>query len=398
MINKQELRVAAVLAAIFALRMLGLCMLLPIFAIEALAYTAATPQLIGIAVGGYGLAQALLQLPFGWLSDRFGRKTLIVLGLAIIMFGSLIGAMATSIYGLIIGRILQGCGSIGSVVLVTLTENVREQVRASAMAILGATIGLSFAIALVLGPWVNQGVGLPGVFAVIACLALLCIVLVFVLPKSAPMSRVRTVEPTKLRLKGLKLPLAEVNFGVFVIHANLAALFLILPGILQQHGIIAEKVWQFYAIAICSAMLVAWRLIAVGERTQKLPKLQSIAILCLLLAEVILYTLHGWLYIAGSLLVFFSAFCVLEASLPALVTKHATAEKRGAAMGLYSCLQFLGIFVGGVVGGWLQSLAGATAVISFCIGLVLSWLIFNMLSMKSQRGSLGAKSSLYSEG
>lgn len=388
MINKQEIRVTAVLAAIFALRMLGLCMLLPIFAIEAIDYTAANPQLIGLAVGGYGLAQALLQLPFGWLSDRFGRKPLIVLGLGMIVFGSLIGAMATNIYGLIIGRILQGCGSIGSVVLVTLTEHVREQVRASAMAILGATIGLSFAVALVLGPWVNQSVGLSGVFIVIACLASLCVGLVISLPATQVTKRNAA---TNLKPKRFSLALTEANVGVFVLHANLAALFLIVPGILQQNGIVAQRVWQFYAIAICTAMLVAWRLIVVGERTQKMTKLQSIAILCLLFAEVLLYTLHGWLYIAGSMLIFFSAFCVLEASLPALVAKHATAENRGAAMGLYSCLQFLGVFVGGVVGGWLHSRVGATAVVGFCILLVLSWLILNMLSLKSYRDSPGAK-------
>lgn len=384
MISRQELRIVAVLAGIFSLRMLGLCMLLPIFAVEALQYTSANAQLIGIAVGIYGLSQAVLQMPLGILSDRYGRKPIILFGLVLIMLGSLIAARASTIYGLIIGRSLQGCGAIGSVVLATMTDHIRAQVRTSAMAILGASIGLSFALAFVIGPWLNQLLGLGGVFAVIAVLAAICSLLVFTLPKSEVQIRQRMPLLTSLK-QSFSASVLTMNFGVFVLHAGLAALFLVIPILLQQAGIIAAKLWQFYLVAIFVAMLVAWRLIKIGERQQNIEHLQVVAIFGLLFAEGLLYTVSGWLGIAVSLILFFSAFCFLEASLPALVAKHAAAENRGAALGMYAGLQFLGVFVGGVVGGWLQGLFGVYAVLTFCISLVFSWLL---LVAWSTRGSL----------
>lgn len=381
MINKQEIRVVAVLSGIFALRMLGLCLLLPVFALEAMHYKGATAELIGIAVGSYGLAQAILQIPFGWISDKYGRKPLIVVGLSFIMLGSLIGMRASSIYGLIIGRVLQGCGSIGSVVLATLTENVRSEVRARAMAILGATIGLSFALAIVLGPWLNAMVGLSGVFAVIASLAGLCSLLVFALKPVTPAQDIQTISLKTLKAS-FSLKLAEINIGIFVLHANLASLFLILPSRLQDAGIVGNKVWQFYLWSILAAMLVAWRVLAIGERQQNLPKLQSMAIFCLLFAEVLLYTVNGWFGIASSVVLFFSAFCVLEASLPALVAKYAS-KHRGVLMGLYSCLQFLGVFVGGVIGGWLHGRINTLAVLYFCITILAGWLLINIFAQKT---------------
>lgn len=351
-------------------------MLLPIFSVEALQYAYANPQLIGLAVGIYGLAQAVLQVPFGMLSDRFGRKPIIVIGLGMIISGSLIAALATSIYGLILGRLLQGCGSIGSVVMATMVDNVRAQVRTSAMAILGASIGLSFALALVLGPWLNQSLGLAGVFAIIAILAVICSMLVFTIPNK---TGARIIGPKTNWLTNLRQTftpqLFAVNFGVFVLHASLAALFLVVPLLLQQAGVVAAKLWQFYLSAIFVAMLVAWRFIKLAERKQGIEQLQVVAILSLLFAEGLLYTVTGWLGIAGSLIIFFSAFCILEASLPALVSKYAAANNIGTALGVYSCLQFLGVFVGGVAGGWIQSLFGTFAVVAFCMFLIFSWLL-----------------------
>ncbi len=375
-------------------------MLLPIFAVEALQYAHATPQLIGVAVGVYGLAQAGLQIPFGWLSDRYGRKPLILVGLGMIMLGSLIGWFATSIYGLICGRLLQGCGSIGSVVLATLSDHVDEKARSSAMAILGATIGVSFALALVLGPWLNQNLGFSGVFAVIAVLAGICSMLVAIVPGKleaagdaeggASPSRAGTstmgtpaaAGPAASIYSALNGQLRVLNCGIFVLHASLAALFLVIPILLQQAGVVANKLWQFYLLAIFAAMLVAWRVIKRGERAQNIDQVQILAIVGLLLAEVLLYTVNSWYGLLGSLILFFSAFCVLEASLPALVSKYATANNRGTAMGVYSCLQFLGVFVGGVVGGWLHSHFGTLAVLGFCVLLGAGWLVMNLSSLR----------------
>lgn len=390
-IKKQEKHLVAVLSTIFSLRMLGLCMLLPIFALEATNFKSANPQLIGLAIGIYGLAQAGLQIPFGWLSDRLGRKPIIILGLALVMLGSFIGMMATSIYGLIIGRILQGCGAIGSVVLATLTENIREQVRTQAMAILGAMIGLAFAFAIVLGPWLNQYIGLNGLFGIIGLLSLICISLVVYLPVQGHLPL-----PHNLTSKSINMQLIEINFGVFILHANLAALFLILPFILRSSGIIENKVWQLYLVVILCAMLVAYYYIS-KIQTKKNIKAPRFAILCLLLSEILLYTIHNWLGISAIMMVFFTGFCILEASLPALVAKHANANNRGAAMGWYSCLQFLGVFIGGGIGGWIHARLGISAVLSFCVILIVTWLLLNMLPRRT-KFNLGSDASLVSDG
>lgn len=383
MINRKELRIVAVLAGIFALRMLGLCMLLPIFAIEALQYTHATAPLIGLAIGIYGLAQALLQIPFGILSDKYGRKPLILVGLGFIALGSLIAAVSTSIYGLILGRILQGCGAMGSVVIALLADQVREQARTSAMAILGASIGLSFALALILGPWLNQWLGLSGIFAVIFALAVIGGMLLMTVPKSLnswqsqPQPNVASFKHGVFGMLN-NIQLVNLNLGVFVLHASLAAIFLILPGMLLSSGINAASVWQLYLVTLIAAMLAAWRLIGSSEKRENTEYLQALAILGLLIAEGLLYISDSWLGIAGSLIIFFTAFCVLEASLPMLVSKYAPAENRGAALGVYSCLQFLGMFVGGVIGGWLHGSFGAFTVLGFCILLATCWLFLSI--------------------
>lgn len=383
MINKQEIRIVAVLSGIFALRMLGLSMLLPIFAIAASQYAYATPQLIGVAVGVYGLAQAVLQIPFGILSDKFGRKPLILIGLGFIMLGSLMSAWSTTIYGLVIGRLLQGCGSIGSVVIATLTDNVRSEVRASAMAILGASIGMSFALALVAGPWLYQLISLSGIFSVIFVLTLICGLLVTTIPNGTNFSVVKRKNSLLSDLQqALSGRLFAVHFGVFALHASLAATFLILPMLLQQSGIAAGKLWQLYLVVIFVAMLVAWRLIHVSETRKNIENLQLLAILGLLFAEGLLYIVSSWLGLSGVLFLFFSAFCILEASLPALVSKYASVNNRGAALGLYSCLQFLGVFIGGTVGGWIHGNIGVLGVLGFCVLLLTGWLLLTISNSK----------------
>jgi MFS family permease len=379
--TRQELRIVAVLAGIFALRMLGLCLLLPVFAVEALKYSAATPQLIGWAVGIYGLAQAILQVPFGMLSDRFGRKPLIWLGLGLIVLGSVIASASTSIYGLILGRVLQGCGAIGSVVLALLADQVRAEVRTMAMAILGISIGAAFALAFALGPWLNQLVGMPGIFLAIGGLALIGAGLLLTIPNTAVVSIPRNSASFKLSMLGLvkNRQLLNLNFGVFILHASLAAVFLVLPGMLQNVGIASNKWGLLYSAVLMLAMLLVWRLIKFNERRPASSvQLQLGAIIGLLLAELLFGICQQWWSIAATLVIFFTSFCWLEASLPTLVSKHATVTQRGAALGTYSCLQFLGMFVGGVVGGKLHSMAGALATLAFCMVLAACWLIIGL--------------------
>ena len=366
--------------------MFGLCMLLPIFSIEALKYAHASAPLIGWAIGIYGLAQAVLQIPFGILSDKYGRKLLILVGLIFIALGSLIAAASTSIYGLILGRILQGCGAMGSVVIALLADQVREQRRTSAMAILGASIGLSFALAFILGPLLNQLLGLSGIFIVIFVMAIVASLLLIAIPSNKtnhnllPKSNLKliTVLYDFMRIFN-NIHLVNLNFGVFVLHSILASIFLILPNMLLLSGINAASVWRLYCVALVVAMLVAWRLIGGGARGQhNTDNLHVIAILGLLVAEGLLYTVSNWLGITMILVIFFTAFCILEASLPMLVSKYAPVENRGAALGMYSCLQFLGMFVGGVIGGWLHGNIGVFAVLSLCVALSTCWLLLSI--------------------
>ena len=352
-------------------------MLLPIFATEALQYSHATEFLIGLAVGIYGLTQSLLQIPFGMLSDRYGRKPLIFIGLGFIVLGSVVAALATSIYGLILGRVLQGCGAVGSVVIALLADQVREQVRTSAMAILGASIGLVFALALVLGPLLNQWVGLPGIFVVIAMLAIIGALLLVTVPQTVREKPQPSMTSFKASFKSMfgNRQLKNLNIGTFALHASLAAIFLVLPGLVLEAGVLAADLWKIYLVSLVVAMLVAWRLISYSEKQHKNNNLLSLAILGLLIAEGLLYIVYGLLGITGCLIIFFTAFCILEASLPTLVSKYAPTSNRGAALGMYACLQFFGMFVGGVSGGWLHGHFGVGAVLGFCILMSLGWLL-----------------------
>jgi predicted MFS family arabinose efflux permease len=381
-LTTQELRVVAALASIFSLRMLGLCMLLPVFAIEANNFPYASEQLIGLAIGVYGLAQALLQLPFGILSDKYGRKPVLLFGLALLLLGSLISARATTIYGLIFGRLLQGSGAIGSVIIATLLDHTREEARSLSMAILGISIGLAFVVAMVLGPWLTQVVGLAGIFWLTACLALGGIaLLILAIPKTVAWQPSLNMASLRQSLGVLckDSRLFSLNLGVFVLHASLAALFLVLPLLIRQTGFATDKLWRLYLVTLSIALLFSLKLITQAEYRKRSDFLQIMAIGGLLVAEIMLSVFNNMAGIGLSLIVFFTAFCVLEASLPSLVSKFAPANNRGVAMGMYSSLQFLGIFFGGSVGGWLHGQFGVAAVLGFCLMLATIWFSVSLM-------------------
>lgn len=359
--NRKELSTVISLASIFALRMLGLFMILPVFAVHAQGFSGANNQLIGIAIGAYGLSQALLQIPFGFLSDQIGRKPVMIIGLIILALGSFVAAKATSIEQVIIGRLMQGSGAIGCVVMATLADHTRDIVRTKAMAILGAAIGGSFFIAMMSGPLLQQWAGITGIFWLNAILSLLGILLVwFCIPKNNDI-RVSQSVPSLYQLN-------TCHLGIFCLHASLAALFLQVPVLLYQHGLPSTQLPWLYLSVLAVALVIARKLRL------------HLAIFMLLISELILLIAGSYLAMTiFSLVIFFAAFCMLEITLPTIVAKSASLARRGMVMGVYSSLQFFGIFVGGLVGGWLQYHWGSAAILVFCMSLSAVWLAVLLL-------------------
>lgn len=374
-----ERRAAASLAAVYTVRMLGLFLILPVFSVYAIELEGATPFLVGIAIGIYGLTQGLLQIPLGMLSDRIGRKPVIVGGLLLFVFGSLVAAASDSLAGIIAGRALQGMGAIAAAVLALAADLTREEVRARIMAAIGASIALSFAAALVLGPVLNRMIGVPGIFSVTAVLGVLAILVVlFAMPQpAATLHRDVGVVPTLLTDMLRDRELLRLNFGIFTLHFALAANFVVLP-VLFSHELAFEAAahWKLYLPVIVGSFAVAIPLIVLGEKRRKVRELLvgGVALLCL---TQILYlgAQHVLLYTAAVVLLFFIASNILEAVLPSLVAKLAPPERKGTAMGVYSTAQFLGIFAGGAMGGWIWQSFGISGIFVLTGALVVLWLL-----------------------
>lgn len=371
-----ELRSSFTLAGVFGLRMLGLFIILPVFALYAETLPGGRDHtLVGIALGAYGLTQAVLQIPFGWLSDRWGRKPTIYLGLLLFALGSVVAASATSIGWVIAGRVLQGAGAISAAVIALASDLTRDEVRTKAMAIIGITIGVTFALSMVLGPVLGRWIGVPGIFALTGVLALGAIAVVrFRVPDPVA---VVGIAPDRPRFADvLRDPqLARLNVGIFVLHAVLMALFVVVPFALRGAGLAGNEHWKVYLPVMLGAFVLMAPVMAMSERRGKQKPVFVGAVALLVIAEVILATMGASVVaIAGALLVFFTAFNLLEASLPSLISRIAPAEAKGTAVGVYSSIQFLGTFVGAATGGWLSQHHGAPAVFGFCGTLTLVWL------------------------
>ena len=374
-----ERRASASLASIFALRMLGLFLVLPVFAIEARKYPGGDdPALLGLAMGIYGLTQGLLQLPLGLASDRFGRKRVIVLGLLVFALGSFWAAAASDLNGLLIGRSLQGAGAVSAAVTALLADLTRDEVRTKAMALVGASIGLMFAVSLVLAPALAARVGLPGLFVLTGVLALLGVAVVLwatpappAQPLDAPRGRLREV----LAHAGLM----RLNLGVFVLHAVQLAMWVAVPALLVQAGLPKEAHWQVYLPAVLGSFVLLGGMFAM-ERRGRLKLVFLAAILLIALVELGLLVLSSgtprlW-PLAALLFAFFCGFNILEASQPSLVSRLAPASGRGAAMGVYNTLQSLGFFVGGWAGGSLVKGWGSPVLFLCCtVAMLLWWLL-----------------------
>ena len=377
--DKYEVRAVSSLAAVFSVRLLGLFMIYPVFAAYANELSGATPYKIGLALGIYGLSQAILQIPFGVLSDRIGRKVLIFAGLALFGIGSAVAAVSASIDGVIIGRALQGTGAVGSVILALVADLTSEENRTKAMAIVGVTIGLSFMVALVAGPIVASFAGVQGIFWLMVLLALLGIAITqFVVPEPRSLHVHRDAEAVPAMLAAVlkDKELLRLDFGTLVQNAMLTASFLVVPGLLHQAlGVTSHDQWLVYLPVLIASLLVAVPAIIVAEKYRLMKTVFAGAVAALAASQIALvFGGHNLYALLLALTVFFAGFNIMSATLPSLITKTAPLDARGTASGVYSSAQFLGIFLGGVIGGWAHQRTGDTGVFVLTTVLALLWL------------------------
>jgi MFS family permease len=375
-----ERRAVFSLASIYALRMMGLFMILPVFSLYAHTLEGYTPALIGLAIGIYGLTQAVLQIPFGMASDRFGRKPVIIFGLMIFAIGSVVAASADTMSGVILGRALQGAGAIAAAVMALVADLTREEKRLGAMALIGISIGLAFAVSLVAGPIFNSLIGVDGIFWLTAVLALVAIaVLYLVVPNPVRSSLHRDTQTVPAQLKNvIRDPqLLRLDFGIMALHSMLTATFVVLPLALRDYaGLATDHHWYVYLPVMVFAMLLMVPFIIIAEKKRRMKTVFTASVLALGVGEVIF--MLGYESVTGivlGLFIFFTAFNVLEASLPSLVAKMVSPDNKGTAMGVYSSSQFLGAFFGGVLGGWLYGAVGFEAVFGLCAGVAVVWFL-----------------------
>ena len=376
------------LALVYALRMLGLFMILPVFSLHAHEYTGATPVLIGLAIGIYGLTQGLFQLPFGFLSDRVGRKTVIIFGLLIFGAGSMLAAEAESITQVIAGRALQGLGAIAAAVMALAADLTREEVRLRIMAVIGMSIGASFMLSMIIGPIIAAGFGLRMLFWITAGLALLGILVVaFVTPKPPRQSFHRDAQVSLRdigRVAG-DIELLKLGFGVFVLHLVLAATFVVFPLLLQQNLQVDEALhWRTYLPVFVLSIFLLVPMIIVAEKYRKARLVFGLAVFMLALAEFGLAWSETYVAVFVMLVLFFGAFNFLEAIMPASVSRIAPADMKGTAMGLFSSAQFIGAFAGGLLGGYLLGAADYATTFLWLTGILAIWLLV-ALTMKTPK-------------
>jgi predicted MFS family arabinose efflux permease len=359
--------------------MLGLFLILPVFALYAEGLPEVTPLLVGIAIGAYGLTQALLQIPFGMLSDRIGRKPVLIGGLLIFALGSAVAAGADTIYGIILGRALQGSGAIAAVIMALAADLSREQLRLRMMAFIGISIGVAFAVAMVMGPVLNHWIGVAGIFWLTALLALVGVaIVIFVVPTPAESHLHRDAEAVPGQFgKVVREPeLLRLDFGILTLHMSLTAMFLAYPLALRDLGIDSGHHWMVYLPVMLLSMFAMVPFVIIAESRRRMRPVFLGAVAALGAAALLLFefdtTLGGLLI---GLFVFFTAFNLLEATLPSLVAKVAPGQYKGTAMGVYSSSQFIGAFLGGALGGWIHTRYGIDGTFLFCAAMAGLWLL-----------------------
>lgn len=379
-ISSTEVRATYSLSLVFAFRMLGMFMVLPVMAIYGQSLQGATPILIGLAVGAYGYTQAILQIPLGIVSDRIGRLPVILIGLLLFLLGSVVAAMSDTIWGVLIGRILQGTGAISAAVMALLSDLTREQHRTKAMAFIGMSIGASFAFAMILGPILANQFGLAGLFWFIAIMAAIgFLLMVFVVPKPNKQQLRRDAGVAKADfIPTLKdMDLFRLDFSIAAVHMVMMANFMALPVVLvSQAGLPKEQHWWVYLVAFIGSAFGMIPMIIYGEKKRKLRKVLFSCVAILLFCSLF-FLIHFsalWALVLGTL-VFFVAFNTIEAILPSMVSKVAKAGAKGTAMGIFSTSQFLGAGIGASLSGVLIKLGGLPAVFIGSSIICVIWLI-----------------------
>jgi MFS family permease len=378
--TSQELRASFGLAGIFGLRMLGMFIILPVFALYAANLPGGSSHtMVGIALGAFGLTQACLQVPFGWLSDRWGRKRTIYLGLLIFALGSFVAALAHDVQMVILGRIIQGAGAISAAIIALAADLTRDEQRTKAMAVIGMTIGVTFALSMAAGPLLDRIMGVPGIFALTGFLALAALLVVRVIvPEPGPAAaHITAAQPASLQFVLRDRQLMRLNYGIFALHGILMALFVVLPFALQER-LPAGSHWRVYLPVMLGAIVLMLPPMVLAERRglQKPVFLGAVGVLIGALA-LLMFSDRGLPVIVIGLLLFFTAFNLLEATLPSMISKRAPAGAKGTAIGVFSSLQFVGAFAGAATGGWLSQHYGAMAVFGFCGTLAIGWLLLS---------------------
>lgn len=376
----EEKRAGIGLASIYGLRMLGLFIILPVFALYAEHLPGGESHLLmGIALGAYGLTQAILQIPAGWMSDRYGRKPVIYASLILFALGSFVAASADNIYLVILGRVVQGAGALNAAVMALTADLTREEHRTKAMAMIGITIGITFSISMVLSPLLDSVIGVPGIFALTGVLALLAMgVVKWVIPDPA-ITRFHSDTEASWGHFGEVLrnrELLRLDFGIFSLHAILMSVFMQVPFVLQRNGLAVAQHWYVYLPVMLVAFFLMVPPIIIAEKKAKMKQVFMLAVAVALAGQgLLMYAQDSLWGVATALLIFFTAFNVLEATLPSMISKIAPLAAKGTAMGVYSSVQFLGAFFGAAAGGALMQYVGGDAVFVFAIVLLLLWLV-----------------------
>ena len=385
--NSIERIVALKVSLVMATRMLGLFMLFPVISVYATnEYQNTTPFLIGLTIGIYGLTQAFFQIPFGYLSDRFGRKPLLYIGLCLFFLGSILAAISTDIIYVIAGRALQGGGAISAVLMALLADSVSEENRSKANAFVGFQIGLAFMLSLLIGPTIASMTGLSGIFWSIALLSVISMSIVASLPHTKPINyyRLSTQEFKKI----LNPRLLRLDFSIFTLHLMLTSTFIVMPLILVENNIIniAEN-WKLYLPAMVMSFIGMVPLIILAEKLQKTKLILLISIALLMISQLLFYELKlNFNIFLAVLTLFFIAFNTIEAILPSLLSRTASSSKRGLAMGVFSTSQFLGTFFGGAIGGLIYDIFNLNSVFLFTIFMAIIWWLV-MLTLPQNNNS-----------
>ena len=395
--TRVEIRASASLASIFALRMLGVFLILPVFAVHAKSMPGGqSAALVGLAMGIYGLTQAFGQIPFGTASDRFGRKPVIVFGMALFALGSFVAALAPTLLWMLVGRAIQGAGAVSAAVTASVADVTREEHRTKAMAMVGASIGVTYSVSLVVAPLLYRVIGMGGIFALTGFLAIAAIlVVVWVVP---PLPRVSATRRVPFREVLANRELMRLDFGVFTLHLTQMAMFVVVPSVLVQYaGLPLAEHWKIYLPVVIASFVLMLPPVIVAEKYGKMKQVLvgAIALLFLVQVGLGLFLAHAaslsWGLLVALLLVFFVAFNILEASLPSLVSRIAPPAAKGAALGVYNTLQPLGIFCGAALGGWMKQHVGPGAIFWLAAALAVVWFII-AVNMKGlpRRGAVSS--------